>query len=153
MNIDTIVNKQFHGKSFTELVDAPISALCGIGEKEAAALTEALGVKTIGELASLKIVNYAFAIKVLAGCEGGNSKEEAEECLLDDAVEMTFPASDPISVDSSITRIEVAPDKVDAHRDHQAAHEVEEHMEEAEAQEAASDKKKGSKGQPAKASA
>jgi hypothetical protein len=47
-------------------------------------------------------------------------KEEAEEQLLDDAVEMTFPASDPVSVDpNSITRIEKAPDKVDASEDHQ----------------------------------
>lgn len=48
----------------------------------------------------------------------------AKEALLDDAVEMTFPASDPISVDSGITRIEVAPDKVDAHEDHQLAGEI-----------------------------
>jgi hypothetical protein len=37
---------------------------------------------------------------------------------------MTFPASDPISVDAGITRIEVPPDKVDASTDHQHAHEV-----------------------------
>jgi hypothetical protein len=49
----------------------------------------------------------------------------AKEALLDDAVEMTFPASDPISVNSGITRIEVAPDKVDAHGDHQLAGEIE----------------------------
>jgi hypothetical protein len=46
-------------------------------------------------------------------------EEHAQEALLDDAVEMTFPASDPISVSSGITRIEKAPDTVDAHRDHQ----------------------------------
>ena len=49
----------------------------------------------------------------------------AKEALLDDAVEMTFPASDPISVNSGVTRIEVAPDKVDAHGDHQLAGQVE----------------------------
>jgi hypothetical protein len=49
-----------------------------------------------------------------------SEKEQAEECLLDSAVEMTFPASDPISVDpNSITRIEKAPEPVDAHEDHQ----------------------------------
>ena len=47
--------------------------------------------------------------------------EKAKEALLDDAVEMTFPASDPISVDAGCTRIEVEPDKVDAHDDHQLA--------------------------------
>jgi hypothetical protein len=53
-------------------------------------------------------------------------QEKAKEELLDDAVEMTFPASDPISVDAGITRIEVPPEKVDAHSDHQHANKVEE---------------------------
>ena len=125
MNIDTIVNEQFHGKTFGELVNAPLSALRGIGEQQATALADTLGVSTIGELASLQVVNYAIAIKALAGCEGVTSKEKAEETLLDDAVEMTFPASDPISVDAGITRIEVAPDMVDAGRDHQHASAIE----------------------------
>ncbi|WP_229455283.1 hypothetical protein [Massilia sp. KIM] len=126
MNIDTIVNQAFHGKSFSELVNAPLTALNGIGDKEAAAL-KALGVNTIGELAGLKVVNYAIAIKALAGCEGLSSKEEAEETLLDEGVEMTFPASDPVAVQSSITRIEVAPEKVDASKDHQHAQAIEAH--------------------------
>ena len=52
--------------------------------------------------------------------EKPTEKQDAEEQLLDDAVEMTFPASDPVSVDAnSITRIEKAPEKVDASGDHQ----------------------------------
>jgi hypothetical protein len=54
-----------------------------------------------------------------------STADQAKESLLDDAVEMTFPASDPISVSSGITRIEVAPDMVDAHDDHQIAGQVE----------------------------
>lgn len=126
MNIDTIVNEQFRGKTFRELSEAPLSALRGIGEQQANALADTLGVKTIGDLAGLQVVNYAIAIKALAGCEGVSSKEKAEETLLDDAVEMTFPASDPISVDAGITRIEVAPDMVDAGHDHQHAQKIEE---------------------------
>jgi len=125
MNIDTIVNEQFHGKTFRELADAPLSALRGIGEQQANALADTLGVRTIGDLAGLQVVNYAIAIKALAGCEGVSSKEKAEETLLDDAVEMTFPASDPISVDAGITRIEVPPDMVDAGHDHQHAQKIE----------------------------
>lgn len=131
MNIDTIVNEQFHGKTFRELADAPLSALRGIGEQQAAALADTLGVKTIGDLANLEVVNYAIAIKALAGCEGLSSKEKAGETLLDDAVEMTFPASDPISVDAGITRIEVAPDMVDPGRDHQHVSAMEEHNQQA----------------------
>lgn len=126
MNIDTIVNEQFHGKTFSELANAPLSALRGIGEHQASALADTLGVKTIGDLAGLQIVNYAIAIKALAGCESMSNKEKAEETLLDDAVEMTFPASDPISVDAGITRIEVPPDMVDAGDDHQHARSIEE---------------------------
>ena len=120
MNIDTIVNQQFHGKSLGELVNAPLTALCGVNEQQASAFAAA-GVHTIGDLASMPVVTYAVAIKALAGCQGLSTKEQAEEDLLDDGVEMTFPASDPVSVQSSITRIEVAPDKVDAARDHQNA--------------------------------
>lgn len=153
MNIDKIIDKNHLGKNFRDLADAPLSALRGLSDKDAKALEQAFNIRTVRELAELSFVKWAVAITTLASEEEPGSEEVAQEALLDDAVEMTFPASDPISVDSSITRIEVAPDKVDAHRDHQAAHEVEEHMEEAEAQEAAADKKKGSKGQPAKASA
>jgi hypothetical protein len=54
------------------------------------------------------------------------TEEKAKESLLDNAIEMSFPASDPISVQSSITRIERAPDAVDAHADHQNINEVKE---------------------------
>lgn len=126
MNIDTIVNEQFRGKTFRELADAPLSALRGIGEQQATALADTLGVKTIGDLASLQAVTFAVAIKALAGSGTSSSKERAEQTLLDDAVEMTFPASDPISVDAGITRIEVPPEMVDAGRDHQNARSIEE---------------------------
>lgn len=129
MNIDTIVNQDYHGKSLTELVNAPLSALRDVTDTQASAFAAA-GVHTIADLANLRAVNYAMAIKALSSCEGASSKEQAEEELLDDAVEMTFPASDPVSVQSSITRIEVAPDKVDASRDHQHAQAIEAHSEE-----------------------
>lgn len=120
MNINEIVNEQFHGKSLRELVDSPLIALKGIGEKEARALQEGFGVSTIRELSQLKFITHAVAIEMMASVEHPSGMGP-KETLLDEAVEMTFPASDPISVDSGITRIEVAPDKVDASRDHQGA--------------------------------
>ena len=129
MNIDSIVNQQFHGKSFTELAAAPLTALSGVNEQQAQAFA-GLGVHTLGDLAGMQVINYAIAIKALAGCEMASSKEQAEEGLLDEAVEITFPASDPISVDAGITRIEVAPDKVDASTDHQHAQAMEARSEE-----------------------
>ena len=129
MNINTVVTEQFHGKSLRELVDCPLTALCGIGESQAKALQEAFNIKTIRQLAQLKVVSYAVAIEMMASAEHPSSSETAKETLLDEAVEMTFPASDPISVDAGITRIEVAPEKVEAARDHQNASAIAAHNE------------------------
>lgn len=135
MKIDTIVDDAFAGKGFRELVEAPVSALRGISAKDARALGQAFGVTTIGDLADLKFVKWASAIKTMAAEEVDTKEQIAKETLLDEAVEMTFPASDPISVDSGITRIEVPPEKVDACTDHQNAGAMEVHAEEADVKE------------------
>ena len=127
MNINTIVDSKYVNLCFRDLCNAPVDALRGVSPADAKALHKAFGINTIGDLADLKFVQWASAIRCLATEECDTDEEIAKETLLDDAVEMTFPASDPISVDAGITRIEVAPDKVDAHIDHQAAGEVEEH--------------------------
>ena len=131
MNIDSIVTEQYRGKSPQELVDAPLTALTGIGDKEAQALKDAFNVSTIGQLARNQVVANAFAIEMIAAPGSLSASETAKEALLDEAVEMTFPASDPISVDSGITRIEVPPEKVEAARDHQNAQSIAAHNEEA----------------------
>lgn len=136
MNIDTIVDKAHVGKSFRDMAELPISALRGLSSQDALALEKAFGVRTVREFAELRFVKWAVAISTLADEEQPTQAEAAQEELLDDAVEMTFPASDPISVDSSITRIEVPPDKVDAQHDHQAASSIEEHQKEADQKEA-----------------
>jgi len=121
MNIDTVVDKAWSAKCFRELADAPISALRGVSAADARALAKAFNVSTVRDLAQLEFVKWAQAITVLADHEQPGPAEIAKETLLDEAVEMTFPASDPISVDAGITRIEVAPEKVDACTDHQHA--------------------------------
>jgi len=125
MNIETIVDDKFKTKCFRELVEAPISALRGVSTADARAMSQAFGVNTIGELADLRFVKWANAIKTLADEETDTKEQIAKETLLDEAVEMTFPASDPISVDAGITRIEVPPEMVDAQTDHQNAGQVE----------------------------
>ncbi len=119
MNINTIVDKAYHGKSFRDLADAPVSALHGVSDKDAKALNKAFGVVTINDLASLPAVKWAYAIAILAEQEELTPAEQAADELLDDAVEMTFPASDPIAIDAGVTRVEVSPDTVDASTDHQ----------------------------------
>ena len=118
MNINRYVDKAYEQMSFDELVDAPINALQGVNAKEAELLKQAFNVTTIREFANLKFVKWATAIAALA-TEVGAAKDKAQEALLDHAIEMTFPSSDPVSVDSGITRIEVAPDMVAARTDHQ----------------------------------
>lgn len=126
MNIHTIVDEAYLGKTFKDLADAPISALRGVSAKDAKVFEQTFNVTTVRELANLDFFKWATALTVLADHEAPTEEQKAKEVLLDDAVEMTFPASDPISVDSGITRIEVAPEKVAAHADHQHAgkHEV-----------------------------
>ncbi|HEX8784762.1 MAG TPA: hypothetical protein VF793_01170 [Telluria sp.] len=125
MNIQIIVNDTYHDRCFRALVKEPVTALRGITDQQADALREAFGINTIGDLAELKAVKWARAIRTMATAEAEPREEVAKETLLDDAVEMTFPASDPLAVDASITRIEVPPEKVDASTDHQHAAAIE----------------------------
>ena len=118
MNINTCVDKAYENKSFKELADASIDALQGVCAKDAELLKEAFNITTIREFANLKFVKRATAIVTLAD-EVETEQDQAKETLLDDAIEMTFPSSDPISVDSGITRIEAAPEMAAARIDHQ----------------------------------
>jgi hypothetical protein len=129
MNINSIVDNAYTGLCFRDLCHAPLQALRGVSANDAKALSQAFGIATIGELADLRYVKWANAIRILAEEECDTKEQIAKETLLDEAVEMTFPASDPIAVDAGITRIEVPPDMVDAHTDHQHAREVEESTE------------------------
>jgi hypothetical protein len=130
MNINSIVTEQYRDKCLRDLCHAPLTALCGVTEEQASALRDAFGVNTVGELGDLKLVKTVQAIKLLSAEEAETAKEVAEEVLIDDAVEMTFPASDPLSVTSSVTRIEVPPEMVQASTDHQHASAIEARNEE-----------------------
>jgi hypothetical protein len=132
MNINSMLDDAYAGKCLREIVESPVSAMRGVSADDARMLAKSFGVNTIGELADLKFFKWASAIQVMASGEADTVEQVAKETLLDDAVEMTFPASDPISVDSGITRIEVSPEKVDAHTDHQHANAIEEHCRQAE---------------------
>ena len=123
MNIDQCVDQAYAGKSFSELAAAPINALQGISATDAAILKETFNISTIREFADLKFVKLATAIVNLAD-EVETAEDKAKETLLDDALEMSFPSSDPISVSSGITRIEVAPEMVAAQTDHQNSQSV-----------------------------
>jgi hypothetical protein len=124
MTMNKCVGKAYEGKSFKELADAPIDALQGVTTKDAELLKEAFNITTIREFANLKYVKLATAIANLSD-EVETEQDKAKETLLDEALEMSFPSSDPISVSSGITRIEVAPEMVAARTDHQNSQAVE----------------------------
>ena len=65
-DIAKFMDKAFEQKEFAELVNAPVDALAGVSEADAAALKAALGIKTIGELATNKYVLWAQAITTLS---------------------------------------------------------------------------------------
>jgi hypothetical protein len=60
------LDKAYEGMDFAELAAAPVSALAGVSDGDAAALKSAFGIDTIRELATNKFVLWAQAINVLA---------------------------------------------------------------------------------------
>jgi hypothetical protein len=66
-NIDKFLDKAFEQHEFADLVNAPVSALEGVSDADGEALAKALGIKTIGDLATNKFVLWAQAITTLGG--------------------------------------------------------------------------------------
>ncbi len=69
MNINKALVKAYEGKTFKELLDAPVDALQGVSANDAKLLEEAFNVKTINDLAKLKYARWARAIQFLAETE------------------------------------------------------------------------------------
>jgi hypothetical protein len=65
-DISKFVDKAYEGKDFKELASSPVSALQGLSEGDATALQQALGIKTIADLATCKYVVWAQAINALS---------------------------------------------------------------------------------------
>lgn len=51
-NLDKLLDKEFESKSLTDILAAPISALQGVTDKDADALQQALGIKSVRDLGS-----------------------------------------------------------------------------------------------------
>lgn len=58
--------KAYENSDFADLATAPVSALQGVSDSDAAHLKAAFGIDTIRELATNKFVLWAQAINVLA---------------------------------------------------------------------------------------
>lgn len=69
MNLNFAIIKDYQDKSFKELKDAPINALKGVSENDAKLLQDAFQIKTIGDFANLKYVQWTQSISTLADTE------------------------------------------------------------------------------------
>jgi hypothetical protein len=69
MNLNKALDKDYEGKSFKELLTAPVGAFQGLSESDAKKLAEAFNIKTIGDLANCKFFLWARGIQDLANTE------------------------------------------------------------------------------------
>ena len=66
VDLDALVDKKYAGKAAADLVAAPLTALKGMSPTKAAAITKALGVRTVGEFANHPLVRAAETISASA---------------------------------------------------------------------------------------
>ena len=65
-DVSRILDKAWENKEFEEIAGAPVDALSGVSKRDADALKDALGIKTVRDLANNKYVAWAQAIVALA---------------------------------------------------------------------------------------
>ena len=70
INLDKALDKAFEGKSLTEILDAPVSALSGVSDGDAEHLASAFGIKTVRDLGSNKFFATAGVLVALSGHTG-----------------------------------------------------------------------------------
>ena len=67
LGLETKLSKAWEGKSAQELADAPVTAIQGVSEDDAAHLLKAFGIKTVRDLGTNKFFRWAQSITTLAG--------------------------------------------------------------------------------------
>ena len=70
LNLDKILMKEYESKSLDELLTAPVTALAGVSEGDAAHLKAAFNITTAADLAKNKQFNAATLIAGLAEADG-----------------------------------------------------------------------------------
>lgn len=69
MNIKNAVDKAYEKKSLKEILDAPVSALQGVSDKDAELLGKAFGIKTVRDMGTNPFFKWAQAMAALEGTE------------------------------------------------------------------------------------
>jgi hypothetical protein len=62
VTLDKLLDKAFENSSFDEILDAPVSALAGVTDKDAELLTAAFNIKTVRDLGANKFFRAAAAL-------------------------------------------------------------------------------------------
>ena len=65
VNLDKLFDQAFENVPLADVLNAPVSALQGISERDAELLTSTLGVKTVRDLGSHKAIRVAVAMAEL----------------------------------------------------------------------------------------
>ncbi|MBN1412019.1 MAG: hypothetical protein JW969_14320 [Spirochaetales bacterium] len=78
LNINKAVDKAYEDKTIKEILDAPVSALQGLSERQAELLAKALRVRTVRKLGTSKAFHKAMAIYFMALSEDTNSDPNSQ---------------------------------------------------------------------------
>ncbi|WP_024802199.1 hypothetical protein [Nocardia sp. BMG51109] len=70
VSLEKALDKAYENKTLDEILAAPPSALAGLTENHDTKLLDALGIKTVGDLASNKYFRLAAALADLAAKSG-----------------------------------------------------------------------------------
>ena len=62
VNMDSLLDKAYESSTLQEILDAPVAALSGVSEADAAALKTAFNIKTVGDLGKNKFFAAAVAL-------------------------------------------------------------------------------------------
>jgi len=92
LNANKAVDKKHEGKSFTDIVKLPPSALQGLSE-DADAMFAKYNIKTIAQLASWKFYNAAVAIVELSKLEEKGKRETASQANISKLVDKAYEKS------------------------------------------------------------
>ncbi|EST26297.1 hypothetical protein N566_24130 [Streptomycetaceae bacterium MP113-05] len=65
IDLGKMLDKAWADKDLAEVLDAPVSALKGVSDRDGKLLKEAFGVTTVSDLARLKYVRWAQALTEL----------------------------------------------------------------------------------------
>lgn len=65
IDLDKVLDKAWADRALPEILQAPVSALKGVSDRDGELLDQAFGVKTVADLAGLKYVRWAQALAAL----------------------------------------------------------------------------------------